>query len=86
LRIRNRHSACYTVFFKNILEHAQKQRREYSRIAEFFHKVEDQPAYPHRGLLIDTARNFITVPVIKRIIDAMSYDKLNLFHWHITGK
>jgi N-acetyl-beta-hexosaminidase len=48
-------------------------------------QVEDSPAYPHRGLLIDTSRNFITVPTIKQIISAMSYDKLNVFHWHITG-
>jgi hexosaminidase len=48
-------------------------------------QVEDKPAYVHRGLLVDTARNFITVPTIKQIISAMSYDKLNVFHWHITG-
>jgi N-acetyl-beta-hexosaminidase len=48
-------------------------------------QVEDSPAYSHRGLLIDTSRNFITVPTIKQIISAMSYDKLNVFHWHITG-
>lgn len=44
----------------------------------------DYPAYPHRGLLIDTSRNYVTIPTIKKIIDAMSYDKLNVFHWHIT--
>jgi len=46
--------------------------------------VIDKPAFPHRGLLIDTARNFVSVSVIKSIISAMSYNKLNVFHWHIT--
>lgn len=44
----------------------------------------DYPAFPHRGLLIDTSRNYVTIPIIKKIIDAMAYDKLNIFHWHIT--
>ena len=46
--------------------------------------ISDSPAFPHRGLLIDTSRNFVTVEMIKKIIDAMSYNKLNVFHWHIT--
>ena len=31
-------------------------------------------------------RNFMSVDVIKQVISGMSYDKLNVFHWHITGK
>lgn len=46
--------------------------------------ISDSPAFVHRGLLIDTSRNYVSVPVIKKIIDAMSYDKLNVFHWHLT--
>merc|ERR1711899_588247 len=46
--------------------------------------VEDRPSYSHRGLLLDTSRNFISKKVIKEIISGMSYDKLNVFHWHIT--
>jgi len=47
-------------------------------------RVTDEPTYPHRGLLIDTSRNFMKVAVLKQIISAMSYDKLNVLHWHIT--
>ncbi|EFX60569.1 hypothetical protein DAPPUDRAFT_123698 [Daphnia pulex] len=36
--------------------------------------ISDSPAFVHRGLIIDTSRNFVSVPVIKKIIDAMSYD------------
>jgi len=46
--------------------------------------VEDKPSFKHRGLLLDTARNFMSKKVIKKIIRGMSYDKLNVFHWHIT--
>jgi hypothetical protein len=46
--------------------------------------ISDSPAFVHRGLIIDTSRNFFSVPVIKKIIDAMSYDQLNVFHWHLT--
>ena len=46
--------------------------------------IEDGPHYPHRGVMLDTARNFISVDMIKTLIDSMSYSKLNVFHWHIT--
>ncbi len=46
--------------------------------------IKDSPAYIHRGLLIDTSRNFVSVEIIKKILDGMSYDKLNIFHWHLT--
>lgn len=46
--------------------------------------IEDKPVYPYRGILLDTSRNFISVDVIKKTIEAMSMSKLNTFHWHIT--
>ncbi|KAF8895205.1 N-acetylhexosaminidase [Infundibulicybe gibba] len=44
----------------------------------------DAPAYPYRGLMLDTARNFFGVQDIKRTLDAMSLVKMNTFHWHIV--
>uniref|UniRef100_A0A6A7G573 Beta-hexosaminidase n=2 Tax=Hirondellea gigas TaxID=1518452 RepID=A0A6A7G573_9CRUS len=44
----------------------------------------DNPAFPYRGLAIDTSRNYIPVKDIERTLDAMSSTKLNTFHWHIT--
>ncbi|KZV67215.1 glycoside hydrolase family 20 protein [Peniophora sp. CONT] len=47
-------------------------------------EIEDSPAYPYRGLMLDTARNFFPVSNIQRLLDQMSWSKLNVFHWHIS--
>ncbi len=44
----------------------------------------DSPRYPWRGLMIDVARHFQPLDVIKRNLDAMAAVKLNVFHWHLT--
>ncbi|KAL9275417.1 Beta-hexosaminidase 2-like protein [Drosera capensis] len=46
--------------------------------------VEDRPGFEHRGLLLDTARNFYGVKDLKRVIEGMSWNKMNVFHWHLT--
>jgi len=46
--------------------------------------IEDSPRFIWRGLMIDAARHFQPVAVIKRNLDAMASVKLNVFHWHLT--
>lgn len=46
--------------------------------------IQDQPRFAWRGLLIDAARHFMPVSVIKRNLDAMAAVKLNVLHWHLT--
>lgn len=47
-------------------------------------KIEDHPNYPYRGVMMDTGRNFITLPKIKEQIDGLALSKMNILHWHIT--
>ncbi|MCC3157372.1 beta-N-acetylhexosaminidase [Hymenobacter sp. 15J16-1T3B] len=46
--------------------------------------IQDQPRFAWRGLLIDAARHFMPVSVIKRNLDGMAAVKLNVLHWHLS--
>src|SRR5882762_5685424 len=47
-------------------------------------KIQDQPRFPWRGLLIDVGRRYEPMEVLKRNLDGMAAVKLNVFHWHLT--
>ena len=46
--------------------------------------ITDTPRFPWRGLMIDTARHFIPLEILRRNIDAMEAVKMNVFHWHLS--
>ncbi len=46
--------------------------------------IQDQPRFPWRGLMIDSARHFIPFDVIRRNLDGMEAVKMNVFHWHLS--
>ncbi|CAJ1958263.1 unnamed protein product [Sphenostylis stenocarpa] len=46
--------------------------------------VWDSPLYAHRGVMLDTSRNYYPVKDLLRTLEAMSMNKLNVFHWHVT--
>jgi hexosaminidase len=46
--------------------------------------IYDFPRFTWRGLMIDVARHFEPVDVLKRNLDAMAAVKMNVFHWHLT--
>lgn len=46
--------------------------------------IQDKPRFLWRGLLIDVARHYEPIEVLKRNLDAMAAVKLNVLHWHLT--
>lgn len=48
--------------------------------------IRDSPSFNYRGVMIDTARHFISVGTLKHVIEGMLFHKLNVLHWHITDE
>ncbi len=46
--------------------------------------IRDQPAFVHRGMLMDVCRHFLPKEVVKDYIDHLAYYKMNTLHWHLT--
>ncbi|KAL8495865.1 hypothetical protein ACS0TY_019836 [Phlomoides rotata] len=46
--------------------------------------ISDVPLFMHRGIMLDTSRNYYGVEDLLRLIRTMGMNKLNVFHWHIT--
>ena len=46
--------------------------------------IQDRPRFAWRGLLMDPARHFLPVAVMKRNLDGMAAVKLNVLHWHLS--
>ncbi len=46
--------------------------------------IEDYPGFGWRGMLMDCARHFMPMDVIKETIDQLAYHKFNVLHWHLT--
>ena len=47
-------------------------------------EIRDWPAYAWRGVLVDEGRHFFGKATIRRMIEAMAVNKLNVLHWHLT--
>ncbi|MBL0193063.1 MAG: family 20 glycosylhydrolase [Myxococcales bacterium] len=46
--------------------------------------IEDEPAFPWRGLLVDVARHFFTVTELEQLVDRMALLKLDVLHLHLS--
>jgi len=46
--------------------------------------VDDSPAFVHRGILVDTGRQFLPIPQLLKTIRAMAMNKMNVMHMHIS--
>ncbi|MBQ7442445.1 MAG: beta-N-acetylhexosaminidase [Bacteroidaceae bacterium] len=49
-----------------------------------FATIHDQPRFEYRGVHLDVARHYFSVPVVKQYIDLMAMHGCNQLHWHIT--
>ncbi|WP_299551570.1 beta-N-acetylhexosaminidase [Seonamhaeicola sp.] len=47
-------------------------------------EIEDTPRFEWRAFMLDEARRFKGVVVVKQMLDEMAYLKMNTFHWHLT--
>jgi hexosaminidase len=45
--------------------------------------IKDRPRFQHRELLVDTARYYLNTSFLEHIVDAMSFSKFNVLHWHV---
>ena len=64
--------------FRQVIEHTPRGWR--AQLCD----IRDWPRFKWRGLLLDPARHFLPVAVIKRNIDGMAAVKLNVLHWHLS--
>lgn len=47
-------------------------------------RIDDQPRFSWRGLMLDVVRHMMPVDGLLRLLDNMAAHKLNTFHWHLT--
>lgn len=47
-------------------------------------RIEDRPAYPWRGMMLDVSRQFLDKEFVLRFIDMMALHKLNVLHFHLV--
>ncbi|PSK82006.1 hexosaminidase [Prolixibacter denitrificans] len=47
-------------------------------------EIEDAPRFSWRGMHLDVGRHFMPVDFVKKYIDYIAMNKMNVFHWHLT--
>jgi len=48
-------------------------------------KIKDEPRFAWRGLLLDVALHFMPMDVVKRTLDGMAAEKMNVLHLHLCN-
>ena len=47
-------------------------------------EIQDWPAFPIRGAMNDTGRNYMPLSMLKELADVLARYKMNVYHWHFT--
>ncbi|WP_232326737.1 beta-N-acetylhexosaminidase [Microbispora sp. ATCC PTA-5024] len=47
-------------------------------------RIEDRPAHPWRGVMLDVARHFMPKEFVLRLVDLIALHRLNTLHLHLT--
>ena len=47
-------------------------------------EIKDNPRFVWRGLMLDVSRHFFPKQFIKKYIDYLAMNKMNIFHWHLV--
>jgi len=66
------------------IKESQDPEKTSLRIPGCPHNIHDRPAFPHRGLLVDTSRTFYTVDWLKTLVVQLTQFKINILHLHLT--
>lgn len=54
------------------------------RLCADYLTIDDEPAFRWRAFMLDDARAFKGMAVVKQLLDEMAVLKMNTFHWHLT--
>lgn len=68
--------------FSQIVVYSYNEKKYIMEAAPY--KIYDYPTFQHRGILLDTARHFESLPTLEKFVDGLTYAKFNTLHWHIT--
>ncbi|MEN8120069.1 MAG: family 20 glycosylhydrolase [Bacteroidota bacterium] len=47
-------------------------------------QIKDEPRFSYRGMHLDVSRHFFPKEFIKKYIDLIAFNKMNVFHWHLV--
>jgi len=47
-------------------------------------EINDGPRFSYRGMHLDVSRHFFPKEFIKKYIDLIAFNKMNVFHWHLV--
>lgn len=59
------------------------QMRDKKLCADYL-TIKDEPAFKWRAFMLDDARAFKGMEIVKQLLDEMAILKMNIFHWHLT--